>query len=335
VEAISAVVADLPRDLHAAVMVVLHVSRGRSVMPEILTRAGRLPAIHPQDGERIRYGHIYVAPPDHHLVVEGNLARVIHGPSENGVRPAVDPLFRSAARHFGARVIGVVLTGALDDGTAGLGAVKQAGGIAIVQDPEEAFAPSMPRSAKAYVNVDHVLPLREIGTMLTSLVREHADVATAAPGEFMRPMEPDLAAVPLAVNAEDRPGVVSVFSCPECHGTLWEEDQEGLLRFRCRVGHVYSVDSMLAAQTDSVDRALWAALRSLEERAALTRKLSRRARERKQSWVANAFEERAAATEEHAAVVREILLHRTTGHSTPESAAESPSEPLSVTRQES
>jgi two-component system, chemotaxis family, protein-glutamate methylesterase/glutaminase len=335
VEAISAVVAELPRDLRAAVFVVLHLSRGRSVLPEILTRASRLPAAHPQDGEPIRYGRIYVAPPDHHLLIEGNLARVVHGPTENGVRPAVDPLFRSAARHFGPRVIGVVLTGALDDGTAGLGAVKQAGGVAVVQDPAEAFAPSMPRSARTYVPVDHVLPLREIGVLLASLVREHADAAGSHPGEFLRPMEPDLATMPLAIEAGDRPGRVSVFSCPECHGTLWEEDQHGLLRFRCRVGHVYSTDSMLAAQTDSVDRALWAALRSLEERAALTRKLSVRAHERKQPWVANAFEERAAATETHAAVVREILNNRMGGHTAPESAADPRGEPLNVSRQES
>jgi two-component system chemotaxis response regulator CheB len=335
VEAISAVVAELPRDLRAAVLVVLHVSRGRSVLPEILARAGRLPAIHPKDGEPIRYGRVYVAPPDHHLVIDGNLLRVVHGPTENGVRPAVDPLFRSAARHFSERVIGVVLSGALDDGTAGLGAIKQAGGVAIVQDPDEAFAPGMPRSARAYVDVDHVLPLREIGPMITSLVRERAAPSGVQPGEFLRPMEPDLAEMPVALTPEDRPGKLSVFSCPECHGTLWEEDQDGLFRFRCRVGHVYSADSMLAAQTDSVDRALWAALRSLEERAALTRKLAGRARARQQKFVAQAFDQRAEAAETHAAVVREILSHRTAGHVTPESAMDPTDEPLPATPRES
>ena len=322
VEAISAVVAQLPKDLQAAVLVVLHVSRGRSVLPEILARAGPLPAAHPRDGDPLRYGQIFVAPPDHHLVIDRTSMRVVHGPSENGVRPAVDPLFRSAARHFGPRVIGVILTGALDDGTAGLAAIKQAGGIAVVQDPDDASSPSMPRSAAAYVKVDHLLPVRKIGALLVSLVREPARVnMREAGGEFLRPMEPDLAAMPLAVAAGDRPGDVSVFSCPECHGTLWEEDQRGLLRFRCRVGHVYSADSMLAAQTDSVDRALWAALRSLEERAALTRKLAARARDRNHGRVADAFDDRASAAETHAAVVREVLNHRMLGHSTPESAA--------------
>lgn len=126
VEALSAIVAGLPRDLRAAILVVLHVSRARSVLPDILTRAGRMPAAHPNDGERIQYGQIYVAPPDHHMTIEGDVVRITHGPSENGVRPAVDPLFRSTARAFGSRVIAVVATGSLDDGTAGLAAVKEA-----------------------------------------------------------------------------------------------------------------------------------------------------------------------------------------------------------------
>jgi two-component system chemotaxis response regulator CheB len=159
VEAISAIVAELPRELRAAVLVVLHLARGRSVFPEILTRAGALPAVHPDDGANLQYGRIYVAPPDHHMVVERDTVRIVHGPTENGVRPAVDPLFRSAARTYGSRVIAIVLTGSLDDGTAGIAAVKEAGGVTVVQDPTEAFAPSMPRSAMQSVPIDHVLPL--------------------------------------------------------------------------------------------------------------------------------------------------------------------------------
>ena len=319
VEAISTLVSDLPRDLRAAVFVVLHISRGRSAMPEILSRAGRLPAIHARDQDPIQYGRIYIAPPDHHLIVEGTRMRVVHGPTENGVRPAIDPLFRSAARTYGSRVIGVVLTGSLDDGTAGLAAVKEAGGTAVVQDPEEAFAPSMPRSAIAFVAVDQVLPLREIAPLITSLTMEQATGGTQATGApHVQAMEPDLAAESIAEDEGDRPGRLSVFSCPECHGTLWESNEAGILRFRCRVGHVYSPDSMLAAQTDSVDRALWAALRALEERAALTRKLSDRAHALQRSWVARAFEDRAKAAEEHAATMREILSSRSAAHVVPD-----------------
>ena len=180
VEALSRVVGEFPRDLKASVLVVLHVSRGKSLLPEILTRAGRLRAFHPEDGTPLEYGHVYIAPPDHHLLVEDGRARVVQSASENGVRPAVDPLFRSAAREYGPRVLAVLLTGALDDGTAGIIAVKASGGITIVQDPEEAFSPSMPRSAIATGSVDHVLPIRDIPVLLTALVEEQPAPATEA-----------------------------------------------------------------------------------------------------------------------------------------------------------
>jgi two-component system, chemotaxis family, protein-glutamate methylesterase/glutaminase len=147
VQAISRVVAELPRDLRASVFVVLHISRGRSMLPEILSRASRLPAAHPTDGEPVQYGRIYIAPPDNHMLVENGRVRAVRTANENGLRPALDPLFRSAARAYGPRVIAVVLTGTLDDGTAGAAAVKLGGGVTIAQDPDEAFAPGMPASA--------------------------------------------------------------------------------------------------------------------------------------------------------------------------------------------
>ena len=308
VEALSRVVSELPRDIRASVLVVLHVSRGRSLLPEILTRVGRLRAVHPEDGTSLEYSRIYVAPPDHHLIVEGGRARVVHTASENGVRPAVDPLFRSAARSYGGRVIGVLLTGALDDGTAGIVAIKAAGGITIVQDPEEAFSPGMPRSAIASGSVDHVLPIRDIPVLLTALVEEQAPAPHATPDHpHLRRMEPDLGRMPLALRDSDRPGKPSVFTCPECHGTLWEADEAGLMRFRCRVGHVYSPETMIAAQTDEVDRALWTALRTLEERAALAHRLAERARERLHPLVDKAFTDRAIQTERDADQIRQLL----------------------------
>ena len=258
------------------------------------------------------------------MTLEQDTIRIVHGPSENGYRPAVDPLFRSAARAYGPRVVGVILTGALDDGTAGLAAVKEAGGTAVVQDPEEAFASSMPRSARAYVAVDHVLPVREIGVLLASLTRERAGERTGPEGPHVRAIETDLGPPSIAVDETDRPGKVSIFTCPECHGTLWESEEGGILRFRCRVGHVYSSESMLAAQTDSVDRALWVALRSLEERAALTHRMSERARVRNHHWVSKAFEERALVADEHAAVIRDLLTSRTSLHEVPEETPEPP-----------
>jgi two-component system chemotaxis response regulator CheB len=324
VEAIGAIVADLPSNLRASVLVVLHLAKGRSMLPDILSRAGRLPAVHPEDGDPLEYGRIYVARPDYHLLVEPGRVRVVHGPTENGCRPAVDPLFRSAARAYGPRVVGIVLTGALDDGTAGLAAVKEAGGVAIVQDPNEAFAPSMPRSARALVDVDHVLPVREMALLISELSREQTDPQPATVGAHVRPMETDLGKPEIAVHESDRPGKVSILTCPECHGTLWEADERGIIRFRCRVGHVYSADSMLAAQTDSVDRALWTALRSLEERAALTYRLAERARDRRHNWVARAFQERAQAADGHAAVIRELLVNRALLHEVPDTEVETP-----------
>jgi two-component system, chemotaxis family, protein-glutamate methylesterase/glutaminase len=332
VEAITAIVADLPRDLRASIFIVLHMSRGRSMLAEILNRAGRMPAAQPTDGETLQYGRVYVASPDHHMVIENGVVRMVHSAAENGVRPAVDPLFRSAARAYGSRVVGVVLTGNLDDGTAGLAAIKGAGGVTIVQDPDEAFAPGMPRSAMAAVEVDHVLPLQDIPVMLTALTQEMTgDPPVGEPSPHLRPMEPDLGQMPVALEPADRPGRVSVLTCPECHGTLWEADEDGILRFRCRVGHVYSAESMLAAQTDEVDRALWIALRTLEERVALTCRLAERARRRTHHWIARAFEQRARDTELEARSVRELLRVRRQSHSVPDAEGmQGPGGPVSV-----
>jgi two-component system chemotaxis response regulator CheB len=310
VEAISRVVADLPPDLRASVFVVLHISRGRSMLPEILTRAGRLPAAHPTDGEVFQYGRVYIAPPDHHMLLAGKRVRVVRTATENGLRPALDPLFRSAARSYGPRVIGTILTGSLDDGTAGAAAVKAAGGITIAQDPAESFAPGMPTSAINAGFIDHVLPLRDIPVFVTALVDEEAGGDFDLDAPELHAKEPDLEQPPNPVHPEDRPGRPSVFTCPACHGTLWEAHESGLVRFRCRVGHVYSPESMLSAQTDEVDRALWIALRTLEERAALSHRLAERGRDRGQAWIDAAFTTRARESEREAMVVRELLYAR-------------------------
>jgi two-component system chemotaxis response regulator CheB len=320
VEAISRVVADLPRDLKASVLIVLHISRGKSLLPEILTRAGRLPASHPADGEPLEYGRIYVAPPDRHLVVEPGLVRVVHTASENGLRPAVDPLFRSAARTYGPRVVAVVLTGTLDDGTAGIAAVKEAGGVTIAQDPAEASSPGMPTSAIATGLIDHVLSIRDVPLLLAALTEEETRGSMgSADTPHLRAIESDLGVMPLAIRPEDRPGQPSVITCPECHGTLWESEENRVLRFRCRVGHVYSPESLAAAQTDEVDRALWVALRTLEERAAMAHRLAERGRQRQHHWVDKAFTARALDTERDARQIRDLLHSRAaSGHTIPD-----------------
>src|SRR5262245_34861077 len=260
IAALQTVFAGLPRDLPAAVFVVIHMSPDTpSVLPRLLERAGPLPVHAAVDGEPVRGGNVYVASPDHHLLIEDGRVRVARGPKENRHRPSVDPLFRSAAVSYGRRVIGVVMTGALDDGTAGLRTIKQRGGLALVQDPAEADFPSMPRSAIENVAVDRVLPLREIPVALAELAGKPVD-GTAPP---------DAAAETEALMATGEPestdklGKPSAFGCPECGGVLWEIDDAQLLRFRCRVGHAYSADSLVVEQTEGVEDALWAALRAL------------------------------------------------------------------------
>jgi len=309
VEALSRLARNLPQDLPASVFVVLHIpAQSTSLLPMILSRAGSLPASHPEDGERIENGHIYVAPPDRHLMIEPGRIRVVRGPTENRHRPAIDPLFRSAARAYGPRVIGVILTGTLDDGTAGLVAVKVGGGLAVVQDPSDAFCAGMPKSALRYVEVDYVLPLREIGPLLTRLSRDSLESVVGPVSEEMV-KETKLAEFDMeTMQDDDKPGTPSAFSCPDCSGVLWEIEEGNLLRFRCRVGHAYSTDSMNGAQDEAIERALWAGLRALEERAALSRRMAKHARERNMEGIAIPFEEKLRHTEEQAELLREVLL---------------------------
>lgn len=313
VEALMKIAKTLPADLPAAVFVVLHMPPdGFSILPSLLERAGALPASHPENGEPIRRGRIYVAPPDHHLMLHDGRIRVVHGPRENRYRPAVDPLMRSAAQFYGPRSIGVILSGSLDDGTAGLLALKRRGGIAIVQDPEDALFPGMPNSALSIVKVDYCLPLDEIGPSITRLVNESSDETEDAEMSSRddridyenRSAEVDNS----ALEQDDRPGVPSPFACPDCGGVLWELESGQMLRFRCRVGHAYSVESLLASQTDGLEAALWSALRALEEKASLTRRLADRATDQAQHGAARRFAEQSMTAEEHAKAIRNVLL---------------------------
>jgi two-component system, chemotaxis family, protein-glutamate methylesterase/glutaminase len=311
VEGLTAAVRGLPRDLPAAVFVVLHVPPlGDSALPSLLELAGSLPAEHARDGEPIQQGRIYVAPPDHHMLVRKGEVRLGRGPAENGHRPAVDPLFRSAALAYGARCLGVVLSGALDDGTAGLLAVKSRGGLAVVQDPQEALYPSMPRSALKHVAVDHVVSAKELGTLLNRLVLEPLEhVHDAGAGT------PEGAGLEVRVAAHDLHAASdlvertapSVFACPDCRGVLWEMREGELLRYRCRVGHAYLPQSLAAAQSERLEEALWSALRALREAAALSARLSERSSERGLAHLASEYTSRALEVEERAKLIENVL----------------------------
>ncbi|HEX6700593.1 MAG TPA: chemotaxis protein CheB [Gaiellaceae bacterium] len=308
VEALRTVAAGLPPELEAAVFVVLHLAAGgTSVLPEILERAGDLPAIHPDDGEEIENGCIYVAPPDHHLLVEDGNARIVRGPRENGHRPAIDTLFRSAARVYGPRAVGVILSGVLDDGAAGLAAVKAAGGHTVVQSPSDALYDGMPLAAIEGTQPDHVVPAAEIAELLAKLVTEAATEPpeTATPGEEV--LEESLVAVDRGSTDQPQPGHPSGFTCPECNGALWQADEAGVLRFRCRTGHQFSVETLLAQQSASVEAAMWSALRALEERAAMLRRLAQRMSARGNRRVATRYARVAEHTVQHALTLRDAL----------------------------
>jgi two-component system, chemotaxis family, protein-glutamate methylesterase/glutaminase len=277
VPALQRLVAGLGTDLPASIFIVMHVwSRGSSFLPAILASAGALPVVEAQDGAAIKRGWIYTAPSDQHMLVEPERVRVLRGPRENRARPAINPLFRSAASAYRNRVIGVILTGMLDDGAAGLWAVKQCGGVSIVQaDPE--FA-SMPKTALEGVPVDYHVPLHEIPAVLHRVCREVVAEPDATVPEVIKVNDGGARSDLEQYEALDRVGKRSLFSCPECDGALWELE-EGSLQYRCHVGHSYSAEVLGEEKDGSVEASLWGALRALKESAALDGRLATRSAE--------------------------------------------------------
>ena len=310
IEALKKLLAELPSDLPAAVLVVLHIPpHSTSVLPSVLSRAGSLEAVHPNQGEILQSGRIYVAPPNHHLLIKLGKLHLARGPKENGHRPAIDVLFRSAAQAYGPAVVGVVLSGLLDDGTAGLLAIKQQGGIAIVQKPDEALYPSMPLSAIENVEIDQILPASEIGATLVRLADEPVSEKDQVVSNDQK-IELEMAElVPEAMHQEARPGTPSVFSCPECSGVLWELKDNNLSRFRCRTGHAFSAESLLAQQSESIEVALWTALRALEETAALRHRMEKRADKLGHTARAQRYREQAQVAKQRAELLRQALLN--------------------------
>ena len=329
VQALSAVLAGLPPDLPAAVCVVLHQAAfSPNKRPEIFSRASTLPVRLAEQGMRLKRGTVYLSAPDMHLLVESTgherddelgVLRLVRGPKENRVRPSVDPLFRTAALAYGSRVIGVILSGALDDGTAGLWVVKDRGGLAVVQDPNDAAVHSMPAHAIDEVGADHIAPAAELGPMLGRLAR-----LPAAEPPIMRPPSPhpehlsrdDELEREVAIStidesahvASERYGVPSRFSCPDCGGVLWDTSRAGSpLKLRCETGHAYSGDTLAESQTEEVERAFWAALRALEDKAELARVRAGLARERGLEAHAQQFDVQLQAALEHASAIRALL----------------------------
>jgi two-component system chemotaxis response regulator CheB len=274
VDALRSLVAALPEALSVPVLIVLHVGAHRSELPEILNAAGPVPAKHANNYEPISSGHIYVAPPDHHMIVSDGKLRLLRTPKENWARPAIDPLFRSVAQEYGANAIGVILTGSLNDGALGLGEIKRRGGIAIVQDPDDAAYPEMPGSAAAHVALDYRVPLSEMPELLVELVNGKDGKEAVVPNKPSQP-EPDRHSPTIEGNKFDRP---LALTCPECGGALHKSEDGTIIKFDCHIGHSYTGEVMASAQFDEMERVMRAAVRFLNERAEFCLEMAEQAR---------------------------------------------------------
>ena len=307
VEALAFLAKNFPRDFPAAIVVTIHLSsEGRSILDEILSRAGSLPAAFAQRHDSLRKGHIYIAPVDRHLMLEGDTILLGHGPRENNVRPAIDPMMRSAAACCGPRMIAVVLTGTLGDGASGLWAADQCGGITVVQDPSDAAFPDMPTNALNRVRPDHVVRLDAMPKLLANLVSQPAGIPMPIPESVG--FEVEIAkGRQSSTDDMDRIGKRSALACPDCHGVLWEVDEGKLVRYRCHVGHTYTADRKSLALDENLRRALGSALRALEERRSLARKLKKQAEQSDQARLAASWARREEEYERELVVIRDSV----------------------------
>lgn len=307
VEALLYLAKHLPRDFPAAVLMTIHLSsQSRSALPDLLANAGPLPATFAGDGDVVRTGRIYVAPPGRHLLMDGDVLALGMGPRENNARPAIDTMLRSVAVCCGHRSVGVVLTGTLDDGASGLWALNQSGGVTVVQDPQDAAFPEMPLTALNRSKPHHVAKLADMPALLERLVRQPAGQPVAIP-ESLR-FEVEIArSGRSSMEDMDRIGRRSVLACPDCHGVMWEIGEADLMRFRCHVGHAYTEETMGVALDENLRRALGSALRALDERVGLADKLQRQALVRGHRRVAAHWAERKQEFEAEADVVRKAV----------------------------
>ncbi len=308
--AFETLISQLPSDFPAAICIVWHISPNYpSLLPQILARVSPLPIAHAVDQEPIKKGRIYIAPPDHHLLVESGIIRLSRGPRENRFRPAIDVLFRSAARSYGRQVIGIVLSGSLDDGAAGLYAIKERGGIGIVQDPSEARHPSMPKAAMKAVQIDYCVPVIEMGSLLTQLVNQSIPEQEEDPVSEKMDIE-------VRVACEDhglemgilRLGEFSPYTCPECHGVLMQLKEGNLIRFRCYTGHAYSLNSLLAEVTESIEASLWDGIRTIEASEILMTHTARHLRDMNEHEAADLLLQKAEDAKRRADLVRQAVM---------------------------
>jgi two-component system chemotaxis response regulator CheB len=308
VEAVIAVLRQLPADIKASIFVVCHLlPSAKSHLVDAFNTAGPFVAKCAEDGEEIAHGVVYVAPPDRHMLVKPGYVRITRGPRENRWRPAIDPLFRSAAVAYGERVIGIVLTGMLDDGTAGLLAIKRCHGVAIVQDPEEAAFPDMPRTALANVHVDHRLLTSDMGPVIERLVAQSVSRSGTVPADIQT--EARIAESGYSdEHITDKLGELTPLSCPECSGPLWQHASGQLDHYRCRVGHAYSANSLLSAADEAIEASMWAAVRLFDQRANVLTAMADRDRQAQRFRMVQHHEQLAKEARNHAKILRQLLV---------------------------
>ena len=312
-KALSAVLRELPAGIGAAIFVVQHLAADRkSELPKLLGDITDLPVRSPADEEAFLPGHVYVAAPDYQLLVNADRVRVLRGPQENRFRPSIDALFRSAARAHGSRVIGMVLTGYLDDGTVGLQTIKKRGGITVVQDPAEAEYPSMPRMALRYVDVDYTVPISEAGALLIRLVAEppalQDDFPTTPAIEIESNIAEQLMNTREFLENVERIGERTTYTCPDCNGAIWQIGDEEPLKLRCHVGHSFTGEVFTAEQSQNIETALWTAIRIMEEKVTFSRQLAERKRQQNLHDESDAYEAEANAVDTAVTSVRDLIV---------------------------
>jgi len=312
VTALIRLVKSLPKDFPGSIFVVLHVpASSPSNLPAILSSAGSLNAIHPKDGDEVKPGKIYIAAPDHHMLLEGTRILMKKGPEENRFRPSIDALFRSAAYVYGPRVIGVVLSGLLNDGTSGLWSVKRLGGKTIVQEPGDADYPSMPLNVLEYVKVDYTVPASEIGSLLTKLTMEKASRKSKISKGEMKSLQMEVIISKqdnaFAMGIMDE-GALTPFTCPECHGVLVRLLEGNLIRFRCHTGHAYTASTLLSDLSKNVEETLWQAMRGLEETTLLLKQIGEHFKGRGHRDAAAIFRRKADMTTKRARVIHDSVF---------------------------
>jgi len=309
-EALKTLVQGLPDDLEASIFIVWHMAADvRGILPDVLNRHGKIKAANAYDKEPIEPGRIYVAPPDRHLIVEPGHVRVTRGPKENRFRPAVDPLFRSAAHSYRQQVIGVILSGALDDGTSGLWTVKHFGGVAVVQDPRDAEVSSMPENALYEVEVDHVVPASQLADLLVRLSRETIDASEEIMEDEKR------IATEIGIAKEDnafntgifQSGKLTPFTCPECHGVLSEIKDGNRPRYRCHTGHAFSADSLLTSVTENIEATMWGSIRGIDESVMLLDHMGRHLSDTGQTELSKLYFQKAREAESRSDIIRRAV----------------------------